>query len=133
MTLFRAFYLVFTIAAGGRSLVQWMADPGHAPLAYSLSTVAFCCYLGGYLATRPNQVAQRRRLIAVLAFLELIGVLTVGTLSLATPEMFRDPTVWSTYGAGYGFVPLVIPILLLVRLHHSRVVPFVGPAPAPSS
>jgi len=25
-------------------------------------------------------------------------------------ELFADQTVWSTYGIGYGFVPLVLPI-----------------------
>jgi hypothetical protein len=35
----------------------------------------------------------------------------VGTVSLFVPQVFPDATVWSFYGMGYGFVPLVLPIL----------------------
>jgi hypothetical protein len=42
---------------------------------------------------------------------ELVGVLVVGTLSLVMPELFAHPTVWSWYGMGYLFVPLVLPFL----------------------
>ena len=42
---------------------------------------------------------------------ELAGVLVVGTLSLVRPELFPEATVWSFYGLGYGFVPLVLPFL----------------------
>ena len=42
---------------------------------------------------------------------ELIGVLVVGTLSLADPAAFPDETVWSAFGRGYFFVPLVLPVL----------------------
>ena len=42
---------------------------------------------------------------------ELVGVLVVGTLTVVDGELFPDQTVWSTYGIGYGFVPLVLPIV----------------------
>jgi hypothetical protein len=51
---------------------------------------------------------------------ELIGVLVVGTISLAQPDDFPDATVWSGYGEGYGFVPLVLPVLGLLWLRHTR-------------
>ncbi|GAA3659424.1 hypothetical protein GCM10022237_19330 [Nocardioides ginsengisoli] len=133
MTLARALYLLFAVAAGGRSAVQWLDDPGRAPLAYALSTVAFGCYLAGYLATRPDPGPRRRRLLTVLACVELGGVLVVGTLSLLAPRLFPDTTVWSDYGAGYAFVPLVIPVALLAWLRRSSGVPSADPAPAPSA
>lgn len=133
MILARALYLLFAVAAGGRSLVEWLDDPGHAPLSYALSTLAFGCYLAGYVATSPRRAGRRRGLIGALASVELAGVLVVGTLSLAAPGMFPDPTVWSAYGAGYAFVPLVIPVVLLGWLHRSRGVPSAVPALAPSA
>jgi hypothetical protein len=33
---------------------------------------------------------------------------------------FPDQTVWSLYGVGYGFVPLVLPVLGLLRLRATR-------------
>jgi hypothetical protein len=42
---------------------------------------------------------------------ELAGVLVVGALSLARPDLFPDDTVWSGFGAGYAYVPLVLPFL----------------------
>jgi hypothetical protein len=42
---------------------------------------------------------------------ELVGVLTVGTLSILDPQAFPDATVWSGYGSGYVFIPVVLPVL----------------------
>ena len=38
-------------------------------------------------------------------------MLAVGTLSFVRPELFPDKTVWSHYGSGYGYLPLVLPVL----------------------
>ena len=54
---------------------------------------------------------------------ELVGVLTVGTLSIVDPAAFPRATVWSTYGIGYAFVPLVLPVLGLLWLRHTRPTP----------
>ena len=32
-------------------------------------------------------------------------------LSLAVPSAFSDESVWSAFGAGYGFLPLLLPPL----------------------
>jgi hypothetical protein len=56
----------------------------------------------------PGAVGDRVALAAVL--FELAGVLVVGTWSLVAPERFPEATVWSGYGVGYGFVPLVLPL-----------------------
>ena len=50
---------------------------------------------------------------------ELAGVLIVGVLSLLVPSLFAHPTVWSYFGMGYLFIPLIMPILGLrwLRTH----------------
>ena len=40
----------------------------------------------------------------------------MGTASLVVPDAFPHATVWSGYGRGYGFVPLVLPVLGLLWL-----------------
>jgi hypothetical protein len=74
-------------------------------LVYVVATVSLA---------RGGPVAVRVAWVAVT--IELIGVLTVGTLTLVDPEAFPDATVWSVYGQGYGFVPLVLPFLGLAWL-----------------
>ncbi len=104
-----AVYAVFAIAAGSRSAVQLATKGDEAPLAYTLSLVAALVYLVATLALRRTSVrAHRIALTAVV--IELVGVLVVGTLTVVDGELFPDQTVWSAYGVGYGFVPLVLPI-----------------------
>src|SRR3954454_919845 len=59
-----------------------------------------------------------RRADVVACSVELAGVLVVGTLSLVDTAAFPDDTVWSGYGRGYGFIPLVLPVLGLLWLRH---------------
>ena len=47
---------------------------------------------------------------------ELFGVVVVGTLSLLLPELFNHPSVWSGFGIGYGFIPLLLPIVGILWL-----------------
>ncbi len=44
----------------------------------------------------------------------------MGTASLADPGAFPKATVWSLYGIGYGFVPLILPVLGLLWLRRRR-------------
>ena len=69
------------------------------------------------------------RLAHVLFIVELIGVLGVGVASLAHTEWFPDATVWSGFGRGYGYVPLVLPFLGLAWLWHTRARPGSRSAP----
>lgn len=101
-------YALFAIAAGARSAVQIAGGWDEAPLAYGLSAFAAVVYLVAAIAfANPGAVGDRVALAAVL--IELAGVLVVGTWSLVAPERFPEATVWSGYGIGYGFVPLVLP------------------------
>ena len=102
-------YAVFTVAAGSRSLYQLIAQFHEAPLAYVLSAVAAVVYAFITVAlVRGGESA--RRLAMVCCAVELAGVLAVGTLTVVDPSAFPDQTVWSYYGMGYVFVPLVLPV-----------------------
>jgi cytochrome bd-type quinol oxidase subunit 2 len=105
-----ACYAVFAIAAGARSLVQITTRFDEAPLAYALSFVAAVIYLVATLAFRRTSETAHRVALTALG-IEAVGVLAVGTLSLAKPELFPDQTVWSDYGIGYLFIPLVLPFV----------------------
>lgn len=105
-----AAYAVFAISAGARSLVQVVTGFEEAPLAYSLSVLAAVVYGVATLALRRTSRTAHR--VAVVAIgVEAVGVVGVGTLSLVREDWFPDQTVWSAFGAGYGFVPLVLPFV----------------------
>ena len=111
-----AVYAVFALAASSRALLQLLTRFEEAPVAYVLSAVAAAVYVVAAVA-----LARDLRRVAVAACMfELVGVLVVGTLSLALRDVFPDETVWSVYGIGYGFVPLVLPVLGLLRLRATR-------------
>jgi hypothetical protein len=52
-----------------------------------------------------------RRLAWTAVSIELAGVLVIGTFSVLASQDFPRATVWSGYGSGYGFVPLVLPFV----------------------
>ncbi|WP_299953521.1 hypothetical protein [uncultured Modestobacter sp.] len=112
-----ALYGVFALAAGARAAVQLATQFDEAPLAYLLSAFAAVVYVLATIGLARGGSGGRRT--AVLACsVELAGVVVVGTLSLADPAAFPDDTVWSGYGSGYGFVPLLLPVLGLLWLRH---------------
>lgn len=117
-------YGIMALAATGRSFVQIVERFDEAPLAYTLSAVAAVVYI---VATLALVFAGSRGwyLVAWIAIVfELVGVLVVGTLSLAVPALFAHMSVWSWFGSGYLFVPLVLPFFGLWWLITHR------PAPA---
>lgn len=113
-----ALYGVFTLAAGARAGVQLATRFDEAPLAYLLSALAAVVYLVATLALARGPAGRRTALVAISV--ELVGVLVVGTLSLADPGAFPDETVWSGYGRGYLYIPLVLPVLGLLVLLRRR-------------
>lgn len=114
-----AVYGVFALAATARAGVQIATRFSDAPLAYLLSAFAAVVYV---IATVALAIGGRRawRVALLSCSVELIGVLTIGSLSLVASDAFPDETVWSGYGRGYGFVPLVLPIIGLLWLRHTR-------------
>ena len=111
-----AVYVLFAIAAGARSAYQLATRFDDAPLAYGLSALAAAIYAVAAFALRTD----RRDLLAAAASVELAGVLGVGLLTLADPGAFPDETVWSSFGQGYGFLPLVLPVAALAWLRIDR-------------
>jgi hypothetical protein len=111
-----AVYAVFAVSAGARSGVQLSTHFAEAPLAYLLSALAAVVYLVATVALARNLWT----LALVACSVELIGVLSVGTVSLLVPEAFPDATVWSDYGIGYGWLPLLLPVLGLIWLFRTR-------------
>jgi hypothetical protein len=110
-----AIYALFALSASARAGVQIATKFSHAPVAYLLSAFAGAVYILATVTLAVGSPTARR--IAVLSCsLELAGVLAVGTWSLADPATFPDATVWSSYGSGYGFVPLVLPVFGLLWL-----------------
>lgn len=112
-------YAIFTISAGARSLVQVTRSFDAAPVAYSLSILAAVTYALGWFAIR-RAAAGRLGFAAVMLWVELSGVAAVGVLSLVRPDWFPEPSVWSGFGIGYGFVPAVLPVLGLAWLSRQR-------------
>lgn len=106
-------YGTFTVAAGARSLVQLGLHAGRAPVAYGLSLFAAAIYACGLVALWRVYRGARTSVARRWCLLELAGVITVGVVSLVVPAWFPEPSVWSGFGSGYGFVPTVLPLLAL--------------------
>jgi hypothetical protein len=110
-----AVYALFALAASARAGVQIATKFHEAPVAYLLSAFAGLVYILATV-TLANGSPLARRIAVLSCSVELVGVLAVGTWSLADPATFPDATVWSGYGSGYGFVPLVLPVFGLLWL-----------------
>jgi cytochrome bd-type quinol oxidase subunit 2 len=112
-------YGVFALAATARAGVQIATQFDEAPVAYILSAVAAVIYIAATFAlAKATKVSRRVATVAIIV--ELIGVVGIGAFSYAVPEDFPDATVWSHFGQGYGFVPLVLPVLGLLWLRRTR-------------
>lgn len=110
-----AVYAVLALAALGRSGYQIATKFDEAPVAYSLSALAAVVYVLATVALVARGAAWFRVAVIAIGF-ELAGVLIVGTLSIVDPMLFPDDTVWSQFGRGYAFIPLVLPVLGLLWL-----------------
>nr|WP_311379543.1 hypothetical protein [Arthrobacter sp. ISL-48] len=114
-----AVYAVFAISATARAGYQILSKFSEAPLAYLLSAFAALVYVVATVSlAKPGRTWFKVSVTAVLV--ELIGVLVVGALSIFDSVQFPHETVWSLFGRGYAFIPLVLPILGLVWLYRRR-------------
>jgi hypothetical protein len=113
-----AVYGVFALSASARASFQLLTKFEDAPLAYSLSALSAFVYI---IATVALARGERSRSLAWSAVgFELLGVIAVGTLSIVLPELFAHPSVWSGFGSGYAYIPLILPILGLAWLWRER-------------
>jgi hypothetical protein len=110
-----AVYGVLALAATGRSFVQIATKFDQAPLAYLLSALSALVYILATIALIKRGAIWNRIAWVTISF-ELLGVLVVGLLSVFDSELFPSDTVWSVFGRGYLFIPLVIPVLGMMWL-----------------
>jgi len=114
-----AVYAILALAATARSLVQIIEHFETAPVAYILSAVSGLVYILATIALVKRGPTWYRIAWITITF-ELVGVLVVGTLSLIDPQLFPADSVWSYFGRGYVFIPLVLPILGMLWLRRRR-------------
>ena len=112
-----AVYAIFAVSSTARATYQLATKFQDAPLAYSLSAVAAVVYI---VATVALAKSGYFKLATVTISFELLGVVAVGILSFTHPELFAHPSVWSKFGQGYGYIPLLLPILGLLWIRKSR-------------
>jgi cytochrome bd-type quinol oxidase subunit 2 len=111
-------YGVFAVAATSRAAVQIATKFHDAPVAYLLSAFAAVVYIVATV-TLARSGRTSYRIAVTSCSVELAGVILIGTYSLLDKAAFPDATVWSGYGEGYGFVPLVLPVLGLLWLRRT--------------
>lgn len=104
-----ALYAVFVVGSLSRAGFQIATRFEEAPLAYSLSAFAGIVYVVAAVSLAvPGRRAWWVSLVAIST--ELVGVLAVGLWSVLDPAAFPDATVWSGFGSGYLYIPLVLPL-----------------------
>ncbi len=113
-----AVYGIFALSATARAGVQIATQFSDAPIAYLLSALAAVIYCVATFALAKATIVSRK-VATVAIVVELIGVVGIGAFSYSAPDDFPDATVWSHFGQGYGYVPLVLPILGLLWLRRT--------------
>ena len=114
-----AVYAIFALAATARAAVQIATKFDQAPLAYLLSLFSGLVYIAatvGLVTDKPWSRALAWSAVSI----ELVGVLIVGTLSILDSVAFPHDTVWSRFGSGYVWIPLVLPLVGLFYLWRTR-------------
>ncbi|MEW1789745.1 hypothetical protein AB0391_24105 [Streptomyces albidoflavus] len=112
-------YGVMVVGAVSRSAYQIATEFDRAPLAYTLSAVAAVVY--AFITYTLVRGGERARVAAlVCCAVELAGVVLVGIWTLADPSAFPDSTVWSEFGRGYLFIPVILPVTGILWLRRPR-------------
>ena len=113
------FYAVFAVSSTARASFQILTKFEQAPLAYSLSLLSALVYILATISLAKAGKRWKQVALASVVF-ELAGVLSIGVLSFVAPELFAHPSVWSGFGSGYGYIPLVLPILGLLWIRKTQ-------------
>ncbi len=114
-----ALYAIFALAATARGIVQIATKYDQAPMAYSLSLFSGIVYIAATIGLVTNRRWSRPLAWAAVGT-EMVGVVTIGLASILDSTAFPHDTVWSRFGAGYGYVPVILPVLGLMWLWQSR-------------
>lgn len=114
-----AVYGVLALGATARSVVQMLTRFDAAPVAYLLSALSGVVYILATVALLGKGRGWYVTAWVTIGF-EMLGVLVVGLLSVFDSVLFPSDTVWSYFGRGYVFIPLVLPVLGMLWLYHRR-------------
>ena len=114
-----AVYGVFALAATARAAFQIATKFDEAPVAYLLSAFAAVVYIVATVSLARSGAVSYKVSVAAVS-IEMFGVLFVGLFGILDPAALPDDTVWSGFGMGYGFVPLILPIIGLWWLYRHR-------------
>ena len=114
-----ALYAIFALAATARGIVQIATKFDEAPVAYVLSLLSGIVYICAAIGLVTNRRWSRPLAWAAVGT-EMVGVVTIGLASVIDAEVFPHDTVWSRFGAGYGYVPVILPVLGLMWLWQTR-------------
>jgi hypothetical protein len=114
-----AVYGIFALSATARAGVQIATRFAEAPIPYLLSALAGVVYILATIGLAGHGPTFRRLAWGAVGF-ELLGVLVIGTITVFDRGDFPSDTVWSIYGRGYGFIPLVLPLVGLWWLRYTR-------------
>lgn len=112
-------YAVFAVSSTARASFQLITKFEDAPLAYLLSLLSALVYILATVSLARSGTTWNKVAIGAVVF-ELVGVLSVGTLSFVAPELFDHASVWSGFGSGYGYLPLVLPVLGLIWIQKAK-------------
>jgi hypothetical protein len=109
-------YSILGLAAAGRATVQILEKFADAPVAYAVSALSAIVYI--VIAVALWRGWETVALVG--SSVELIGVLVVGTLGFVDSDLWPDETVWTGFGSGYGWVPVLLPLVALYFLVKGR-------------
>mgnify|MGYP007030373856 CR=1 FL=1 len=112
-------YGVFAVSSTARAGFQVFTKFEEAPVSYSLSLMSALVYIIATISLASSGPTWRTIALSSVIF-ELAGVLAVGVISLLAPELFVHASIWSGFGSGYGYLPLVLPVLGLIWLRSSN-------------
>lgn len=118
-------YGILAIGATSRAGYQIATIFHSAPVPIALSALSGLIYILATVALILPGRLWYRIAWGTISF-ELVGVLVIGTLSIAVPSIFAGGaevsfgTVWSYYGLGYLFIPLALPVLGMLWLRRTR-------------
>lgn len=124
-----AVYGIFAISASARAAYQMATKFSEAPVAYVLTAFAAAVYIVATVSMAKTGTRWYWTAVASVA-VEFAGVLAVGVASVLNADAFPSDTVWSGFGQGYGYVPLVLPLIGLLWLYRRRPSEASGPGGA---
>lgn len=111
-------YAVLALSATGRATVQIATKFDKAPLQYTLSALAAIVYI---LATWALGTSRKTTAVVVVT-IEFFAVLIIGATNSGSVALDKQ-TVWTDFGSGYGYVPLLLPFVVVWWLFHNRARP----------